>query len=151
MTKVGIGLAVFRANPKTGIRQVLLGKRMGSHGAGEWAFPGGHMEPLESFETTAKRELMEEVGPDFKVEDFSVVSVINLVEYAPKHYIDIGMQCWWVSGEPKIMEPNKCEFWEWFDVNNLPENKFSTVDRILSSALMDNTPGLTIVWDVSNG
>jgi 8-oxo-dGTP diphosphatase len=30
--------------------RVLLGKRRGSHGRGEYAWPGGHMEYMESFE-----------------------------------------------------------------------------------------------------
>lgn len=134
ITKVGIGLAVLREvyNDNTFSHfEVLMGKRKGSHGEGEWSFPGGHLDYLESFEDTAIRELAEEVGSDFEVENFRVVSVINLTEYDPKHYIDIGMSCWWVTGDPVTMEPEKCEGWEWFHIDELPSPRFATIDRIL--------------------
>ena len=34
--------------------------RRGSHGAGEYSTPGGHLDPLESFEACARRETREE-------------------------------------------------------------------------------------------
>ncbi len=49
--RVGIGVMVMKDG------KVLLGKRKGSHGAGEYAWPGGHMEYMESFEDVAKREV----------------------------------------------------------------------------------------------
>ena len=42
--KVGVGVMVFKDG------KILLAKRKGSHGAGEYAFPGGHLEFGESFE-----------------------------------------------------------------------------------------------------
>lgn len=44
-------------------RRVLLGlRRQGRDGAGRWACPSGHMEPGETPEDTAARELLEETG-----------------------------------------------------------------------------------------
>jgi 8-oxo-dGTP diphosphatase len=142
--KVGIGVAVLRDNPVTSKTEVLMGQRKGSHGEGEWSFPGGHLEYMEAFEETAVRELAEEVGPNFIVEDFRVVSIINLVEYAPKHYLDVGMECWWVSGDPVVMEADKVEQWEWFDVENLPSPRFATIDRILAGARFVHCDGVAV-------
>ena len=133
ITKVGIGIAVFKHDA------VLLGKRKGSHGAGQWAFPGGHLEYGESFEATARRELAEEVG-SMTIKDLQVVSVINLVEYMPKHYVDIGMACEWVAGDPVVMEPDKCESWEWIKLGDILVPgfpAFSTVTRIIEAAIFD--------------
>ncbi len=41
--KVGIGVMVVKDG------HVLIGKRVSSHGEGEYCFPGGHMEYMESF------------------------------------------------------------------------------------------------------
>jgi len=44
-------------------RRILLGQRReGRNGAGRWACPSGHMEPGETPEDTAARELLEESG-----------------------------------------------------------------------------------------
>lgn len=150
ITKVGISLVVFRDNPE-GVHlspQILLGQRKGSHGEGQWSTPGGHLDYMEGFVDTAKRELAEEVGSHFIVEDFEIVSLINLTEYSPKHYIDIGIECWWVHGDPVVMEPDKCESWKWFDVENLPSPRFATIDRILIGAKSHYLSGDGIlVWD----
>jgi 8-oxo-dGTP diphosphatase len=132
-TKVGIGVAIFKEYSFN--TQVLLGKRKGSHGEGEWGFPGGKMEHLESFESTALREITEEVGPAFKIKNLRVCSIVNLTEYAPKHYIDIGMVANWVEGDPIVMEPDKCIEWRWFDIDNLPSPLFVTVGRVIDAAV----------------
>ncbi len=117
--KVGVGLLLIRGN------KVLLGKRKGSHGAGEYGGTGGHMELLESFEDAASRELHEEAGPQVKIKNIKFLCVTNMTGYAPKHYVDIGMVAEWVSGEPKIMEPDKLESWGWYDLDDIPEPLFS--------------------------
>jgi hypothetical protein len=42
--RVGIGVMILKDG------KVLLGTRKGSHGAGELAFPGGHLDYMESFD-----------------------------------------------------------------------------------------------------
>ena len=54
---VGVGVFVYNMDGK-----ILLGKRKGAHGAGEWSLPGGHLEFNESFERCCEREVMEETG-----------------------------------------------------------------------------------------
>jgi len=116
--KVGIGVMVIKDN------KVLLGKRKGAHGEGEYAWPGGHLEYMESIIECAKREVREETGMEIKNVHF--LRLLNLKQYAPKHYVDIGMIADWKSGEPRVLEPDRAEFWAWYDLDKLPEPLFNT-------------------------
>lgn len=127
ITKVGVGIFLVRGN------KILLGKRKNAHGEGEYAGAGGHLEHLEDFEETVERELREEMGQDIKIRNIRFLSVTNLKKYEPKHYIDIGMTAEWISGEPKVMEPNKIECWEWFDIDDLPEPLFGVLPNYVEA------------------
>jgi 8-oxo-dGTP diphosphatase len=115
--KVGLGVLIRRDN------KVLLGKRKNAHGEGSWCAPGGHLEGGESFEECALREIEEEVG--VKVKNLKFASVTNDVfEVEQKHYITVFMVADFESGEVVVKEPDKCEKWEWFEWNKLPEPLF---------------------------
>jgi len=113
---VGVGVMILKNN------KVLLGKRKGSHGEGEYAFPGGHLEYMEPFEKCAERETKEECG--IEIENIRFQFLANLTKYAPKHYVHIGLIAEWKNGEPKTLEPEKCESWAWYDPENLPAPLF---------------------------
>ena len=123
--KVGLGVMVMKDG------KVLLGKRKSSHGSGEWAWPGGHLEYMESFEMCARREVREETGMEIKNVRF--LRLYNLKEYAPKHYADLGFMAQWAKGEPRVLEPKKCERWEWFNLNALPSPLFATVPSFIEA------------------
>lgn len=125
--QVGLGLLVVRHNT------ILLGQRRSSHGSGEYATPGGHLESTESFEDCLLRELEEEAGPEFKIKNLGFLCVTNLTKYPPKHYVDIGMVAEWDAGEPKVMEPTKLETWDWYDLDNLPSPLFGCVDNYIEA------------------
>lgn len=102
--------------------RVLLGKRKGSHGEGEYAFPGGHLEYMESFEDCAKREVKEECGIEIKNIRFQFLA--NVTKYAPKHYVHIGLLVDWENGEPEVLESEKSESWNWYKLDKLPQPMF---------------------------
>ena len=118
ITRVGVGLFIVRGN------QTILGRRKQAHGDGEYGGAGGHLEHLETFEQAARRELAEEMGTELKVKNIRFLCLSNLRQYEPKHYVDIGLVADWVSGEPRVMEPDKVEEWGWFDLGNLPSPLF---------------------------
>lgn len=114
--KVGVGVMIFKEG------KILLGKRKGSHGAGEYAWPGGHLEYMEGFEECVRRETLEETG--MEIDNVKFLRLLNFKDYAPKHYVDILLTADWKSGEPQVLEPNKCEGWGWYDIDHLPEPLF---------------------------
>lgn len=118
--KVGLGLYILNDRG-----QVLLGLRKAKHGEGTWCPPGGHLEYGESFEEGAVREAREETGLVIAPQDVVLADVTNdFFEESGKHYVTLNMITHCFSGEPKIMEPDKCAEWRWFDENNLPANMF---------------------------
>lgn len=102
--------------------KILLGKRRGSHGAGKFAFPGGHLEYMESFEECARREVREETG--IEIQNVRFLFLQNFKDYAPKHFAHISIIADWKSGEAQVLEPEKCEGWDWYDMDDLPEPYF---------------------------
>lgn len=127
--KIGIGVLIVNEEGK-----YLLGLRQGSHGAGEWSFPGGHLDWGETMTESAKREIREETG--LEVDEFELISIADELKYINtdnKHYVNIGFKGKYKGGEPRIMEPERWLEWRWFAPENLPENLFEGVRLILNN------------------
>ena len=102
--------------------KILLGKRKGSHGSGEYAFPGGHLEFDESFRECTKREILEEINIEIKNLEF--MSLANFILNENRQDILVSFSAEWESGDLKIMEPEKCDGWGWYDLEDLPSPLF---------------------------
>lgn len=124
-TRAGMGILVMREG------RVLLGKRRGSHGAGYYAAPGGHIEYGESFAETARREVREETG--LEITSLRLLSVGNYLFDGARHYVDIDVVCEAPFGEAQLREPEKCEGWAWYDPDDLPEPLFIVTRRMLEA------------------
>ena len=115
--KVGVGVFVKRDG------KILVGKRKGSHGAGTWALPGGHLEPGESFETCCRREVLEETG--LVINSISPVVFTNDVFYHEGlHYITLFFRGDYESGKATVTEPHHCEEWRWVSPKHIPQPIF---------------------------
>lgn len=114
--QVGIGIMIFKDG------KVLMHQRKGSHGEGEFSFPGGHLEFGESFEQCAKRETQEESGIEITNVKFQFLA--NVKKYDSKHYVHIGLIANWKNGEPKNLEPEKSTGWFWQDPEKVPTPLF---------------------------
>lgn len=123
--KVGISVLVFKKG------QILLGKRKNTHGAGEYASPGGHLEFGESIEECAKRECFEEAGIEIK--NIKFLRITNLKKYPGKHYLDIGLLAAWQKGKPRVLEPDKIGNWRWYALKNLPKHLFGALNDSLDA------------------
>jgi len=114
---VGVGVLIFNDEG-----QLLLGKRKGSHGEGEYSVPGGWVEYGETLKATAVRELKEEVDLYVTEEELHFLKFEESFEYMPKHIINFGFKLIYTGRrQPKLLEPEKCEGWGWYDLDSLPE------------------------------
>jgi len=114
--RTGGGVLIFNKEKK-----VLLMKRgiESENEAGWWSKPGGAIEIGETAIKAMKREIKEELDIE-----------INIWGYLPHtdHIIKKENQCWIAInyladikfGNPRIMEPRKCEEINWFSLKKLP-------------------------------
>lgn len=123
---IGIGVLIQKEG------KVLLGERVGSHGAGAWSFPGGHLEFGETPEDCAHRETREEAG----------IEIMNIrrgpftndfFQAEQKHYVTLFLLAEYASGVVRRMEPQKCRQWGWFAWDALPEPLFLSVQHLRDS------------------
>ncbi len=123
--RVGIGVMVWKDG------KLLLMQRKGAHGRGDYGFPGGHLEYMESFAECAQRETREEAG--IEIDNIRFLMLANVTDYAPKHYVHIGLMADWKEGEPQILEPDKNGEWGWYDLNDLPQPLFKPAQVMIDA------------------
>jgi 8-oxo-dGTP diphosphatase len=121
---VGISVLVVKRG------MLLLGRRRGSHGAGEYAAPGGHLEHLETLQACAEREVLEETG--LRIGPLRFLRVLNAMQYAPKHYVDLAFVAEWLAGDPEVREPDKVDKWSWYALDDLPSPLFAMLPSAIA-------------------
>ena len=134
---IGAGCGVMIFNDKN---ELLLGLKNTNrdladselHEEGTWCLPGGMIEYGETFEEAGAREVLEETGLIANnLEVFCVQTDKN--EHA--HFISVGMIARSFSGTPTPCEPDVLIKWEWFNLNNLPNNIFSASKKTIDCYL----------------
>lgn len=126
--KIGIAIIILKNE------EVLLGKRNGAHGAGTWSFPGGKLDIWENLKDCAKRETREETGLEVELIDENPIAITNDMFFKDeKHYVTLYFRARYISGEPRIMEPEKCGEWKWFKWGYFPNNLFLCVDNLIKT------------------
>lgn len=114
---VGVACVVWRDG------KFLMGQRHGSHAAGTWSIPGGHLEYGETPEVTAAREVFEETG--MQIRNIRFLAITNdFMSDEHKHYVTIWMEAEWQSGEPIVKEPDKWNNHQWHTYKTMPEPLF---------------------------
>ena len=123
---LGVGVIITNDEGK-----VLLAKRKGSHGSGQWAISGGHVEDGEKIFDAAKREVLEEIGVELKDLEFFGIA-LEYYPFSGKTYFDFFITAKIKSGVPQVMEPHKvASDWLWFGHNELPEPLFLPLTKLI--------------------
>jgi len=115
--------------------KVLLGKRNNSYKSGSYGCPGGRLELTESLEECAKRELMEECG--VQATTLRYLGVVRELQDG-YNFIHFGFVCTEWKGEIVVAEPDKCEGWEFYSKDELPNETLPA--HIEGVKLLDNPP-----------
>lgn len=127
---VGIGIIIYNEHD-----QILLGKRKNAHGAGCWAPPGGYLEFGETFEKCAQREVQEETG--LTLQNPQILTLTNnIFPEGDVHSLTVFV-LGQVQGKPRVCEPDKCETWEYFDLDDLPEPLYLPVELLIEQLSED--------------
>jgi 8-oxo-dGTP diphosphatase len=134
VTSVGVGVLIVRGG------RVLLGVRRGSHGAGTWAPPGGHLEFGETPEACARREAAEETGLALGAVERGPYTVDAFPE-AGRHYVTLFVVAT-AEGEPRPLEPDRTAAWEWHDWRALPEPLFAPLASLVAQGFVPNDPAV---------
>jgi mutator protein MutT len=119
--------------------QVLLGRRFQTgHEDGNYGLPSGHIDGDESLSQALIRELKEEIGVKVNANDleFRLLSHRN---GSDKEYIDVFFRVKNWNGEPRIMEPDKCDDLSWFDISHLPDNTIDYIRQVLEAIAAGQT------------
>ena len=113
---VGVGGMIFNTEGKVFLAQ--RGEKA-TNERGCWEFPGGKVDFGERLQPTLIREFAEEFGMVIEIERLLDVHD-HILEDEGQHWVSptyIGRH---VSGEPCIMEPEKCSAIGWFNLDDLP-------------------------------
>jgi len=95
--RVGVGAVIIRDG------QVLLVKRGREPAKGLWAVPGGAVEPGETLQEAAEREIFEESGVVIRAGE--PIFAFDLIEKDETgalkfHYVIVDLRAEYISGEP---------------------------------------------------
>jgi 8-oxo-dGTP diphosphatase len=100
---------------------VLLGRRFRAAGEGQWALPGGHVEPDESPIVTARRELREETG---LIGESATLGGTFFTYTTEVPYAHVPVIFEKVQGEPQLMPDERFSALDFFRLDDLPRPLF---------------------------
>jgi mutator protein MutT len=108
---------------------------------GLWEFPGGKIEPNETFESCLTRELREELGIEVVVGRLFQ----SLTHSYPEKTVHLRFfTCRWLRHEPQALD---CAAFAWVTAEELSRYTFPAADRALLGSLTQDPT----VWGGASG
>ncbi len=100
---------------------LLLRRHNTNYQDGKYTLPAGHVDEGELPSQSAIRELLEETGLTVAVSNVRHVHTMHRLSDSDRTYVDYYFEASDYSGQPKIMEPDKCDDMIWVNIDTLPE------------------------------
>jgi 8-oxo-dGTP diphosphatase len=99
---------------------------------GKYSVVAGHLEGGETVRAAAAREVREEVGLTLAPQEIEVVGVMHRMSNDERIDWFVSALTW--RGEPRNLEPGKCDELRWCALDDLPDNTIPYVRRALENA-----------------
>ena len=109
--------------------QILIGKRKSKHWSGVYWFPWWHLEMNETILECAFRECKEETW--IQCIQGKILWFTEDIFSTENHYVTFFVQVDSFKWVPETLEEEKCEWWEWYGGNNLPNPLFLPIQNLL--------------------
>ena len=104
-------------------QEILLSRRFNTGWEdGNYSVPCGHVEENETVTAALIREVHEEIGSIISPADLRFVHVMHRNGGAENTRVDFFFAAERWGGEPRNMEPRKCDDLKWCPLDALPEN-----------------------------
>jgi 8-oxo-dGTP pyrophosphatase MutT (NUDIX family) len=126
-----IGVGVILIDPAG---RILLGDRIKAGETRSWCLPGGAVEPGETFEAAALRELAEETGIGDADQPRTVKIVLDHSGDATVR-VTAGVALTLGTTSPAVTEPQVFAAWQWFPLDRLPSPLFPATAHLLVQAV----------------
>ncbi|GBQ18756.1 NUDIX hydrolase [Gluconacetobacter sacchari DSM 12717] len=124
---IGVG-AIIRNNRG----EVLLGHRVKRGEHETWCLPGGHVEPHETFEQTARREIAEETGIAVYSDLDPIILTVDTTASIPS--VTCGVVVTVRDGtKPVVREPCVFACWQWIHPSLFPRPFFPASEALLNA------------------
>lgn len=139
--KIGVCVVVLDKDKN----KILLGKRLNGYKIGFYGLPGGRLILTEKLIDCAKRELIEET--ELSSDSLGYLGVIRELQEG-YNFIHFAYLCTAYSSIPKNTEPDKCEGWEWFSFDEIPEKILPGHKAAIDLFLNSDLPSIRDIFSV---
>ena len=119
-------------------KKVLLLRRVNTgYEDGNYSMVAGHVDQGETVITAIVREAKEEANIKINSDDLEIVHVMYRFSLSSgigqKTRIDFFVKAEKWTGEPKNLEPEKCDDLNWFNIDNLPKNTILYIKQAIDN------------------
>jgi len=124
---IGVGGGVLIVNDDGDVLLMKRGRDVRNE-SGWWSKPGGGVKFGETAIEAMKREMKEELDIEIEITGY-LPHTDHIIESENQHWASFNFIAYITKGEPKNMEPEKCDAIKWFALDKLPKKITQTTSE----------------------